>query len=718
MKKFLIICTAVVVLLVAADVAVNRLGLFIDLNPSEPVATFVKVEKKTIYLKRDGQYEEFVMKGVNVGAGIPGDINTEIDSATYLKWFSQIQEMGANTIRVNMIMNDVFYNAFYEYNQNHVQNPLYIIQGISVSEYNLNSRLDAFNEELIQPVLTDVKDAVDIIHGSKKLSLGKGRGSGTYKKDISEWVLGYTIGIEWKDETVVYTDDIKEARNSYQGKYLYTTQEASAFEAFLTCVGDQMISYETAKYKTQRLVAFSNSAITDPFHYPESIEDYFKKIANIDVEHIGATEKFQSGCFAAYQVSPYYPAYFSYYDMLREPLEIDKEKFTDSDGVFNSYLAYLTTLNEYHTIPVIITEYGVPSSRGISQPDNSDGRTQGRLNEREQAEALVKCYNDIMASGCAGSIVYNWQDEWFKGVWNTMNYVDLEKTYQWSDYQTSSQSYGLLSFDPGEDTSISYVDGNITEWSEDNIVAGSRDRNLSMKYDEKFVYFKIHKDSYDIEQDVLYIPLDITPKSGSTYCEEFSLKFERETDFILIIDGKENSRLMVQERYEALPPVFWAEARMSNPYDSIPDKYSPQFKPINMIAQVASFLTNYLEEHGAVVYETGKLKYGNANPESADYDSLADFCVNGDEIEIKIPWLLLNFSNPSEMKIQDDYYENYGVEEIKISEIFVGIGTKLENERIQMNSFKLKGWGNKPTYHERLKPSYHLLKELWTKEKK
>ena len=99
-------------------------------------------------------------------------------------------------------------------------------------------------------------------------------------------------------------------------------------------------------------------------------------------------------------------------------------------------------------------------------------------------------------------------------------------------------------------------------------------------------------------------------------------------------------------------------------------------------------------------------------------NSLADFIFSGDYIELKIPWQLLNFANPSEMKIHDDYYENYGVEYIQINEMYIGIADGVNaTYRIPMKPFSLMGWGKSVTYHERLKESYYLLKDCWTKSK-
>ena len=83
-------------------------------------------------------------------------------------------------------------------------------------------------------------------------------------------------------------------------------------------------------------------------------------------------------------------------------------------------------------------------------------------------------------------------------------------------------------------------------------------------------------------------------------------------------------------------------------------------------------------------------------------------------MEIRIPWQLLNFSNPSEMMIHDDYYEHYGVENLHIDEMWVGLGLGEGNEyRVPMASLPLEGWGKTVTYHERLKESYYILRDYW-----
>ncbi len=719
MKKFIITVSIVILVLLALDWLYFYEGIYIDFGEEITTEYFTKTDGKEIFIEKNGTYEPFEIRGVNLGSGIPGEWATSfaIDEETYLRWFSYIQDMGANTIRIYTIQNDTFYNAFYKYNKDN-PNPLYMIHGVWINDYVLNSHRDAYNKDFYNTFSEHCKIMVDVIHGERKLNLGRvaSAGHGTYNNDVSKWVIAYILGVEWEDSTVAYTDDLyegKEGYSSYNGKYMYTSEDATPFETMLTMVGDQVIEYETNRYGQQRMIAFSNWPTTDPFEYPEIIKNYFVKCARVDVEHIKTTDAFIPGQFVSYHVYPYYPYYLSFDEAWTMP-EIDpKENFIDELGRVNSYRAYLKMLNNHHTMPIVISEFGVSTGRGMAQVDKDTGRNQGNTSEQAQGQALIDCWEDIKASGCNGGCVFTWQDEWFKRTWNTMHAVNLLRTAYWSDYQTNEQYFGLLSFDPGDEKSVCYVDGDVSEWTqEDKIQSGEIE--LSVKYDEKFMYFLVKKNRLDFENETLYLPLDITPKSGSNYCGNFNVRFDRDADFVVVINGRENSRLMVQERYDALRSTYSKDIYEFDTYlkKFIPDKNSPKFVKVNLILRTALEADGSNGKNVAECYETGVLLYGNANPESNEFNSLADFCASGDYIEIKLPWQLMNFADPSKMLVHDDYYDgNYGIEYINIDEMYAGVG--LGKEKITLDKIDLKGWGNKVTYHERLKKSYYIMQELW-----
>ena len=90
------------------------------------------------------------------------------------------------------------------------------------------------------------------------------------------------------------------------------------------------------------------------------------------------------------------------------------------------------------------------------------------------------------------------------------------------------------------------------------------------------------------ENDKIFIPIDTTPKSGSNYCENLGLKFDKAADFVLVINGKDNSRLMVQERYEVLRSTYSQNLKGFDTYlvDNVPDKNSSKFVNIDMILEI------------------------------------------------------------------------------------------------------------------------------------
>ena len=414
MKRFVLSVTAILLILLALFAVIFQTGFYIDMTPNALPTTFVRTQGQTIQLQKDGRWQEFTVRGVNMGTGLPGHWATDyaIDKQTYLRWFAQIQEMGANTIRVYSILSDDFYNAFYEYNQGR-EEPLYLLQGVWVNDYVQNSHMDAFDDQFRQKLIDDTLMMVDVIHGQRAIFVSDAyMGSGLYLRDISQWVIGYILGAEWEDVTVAYTNEKYPDRNSYQGEYLYTTGDAAPFEAMLAEVGDRLLAYESARYNEQRLFAFTNWETTDPFSYPEEVTRFFRKCATVDVEHIRTTDRVLSGQFASYHAYPYYQDFLSYMDRSQWSALAGKEvDFSDclaADGTPNSYRAYLRLLTAHHTMPVVISEFGVSTGRGMAQRDQNTGRNQGHMSESEQGEALVACYEDIMAAGCAGGAVFSW----------------------------------------------------------------------------------------------------------------------------------------------------------------------------------------------------------------------------------------------------------------------------------------------------------------------
>lgn len=718
MKKFVIGSTAAALAILGLFYAVFFKGFYIDFHHDSEIDTYFTVDGKEIC--REDDNEAFIIKGVDLSGSVAGHYPGEFaaDKETYLRWLGEIWEMGANTVRVYTIMDDDFYNAFYEFNSKK-ETPLYLVQGIRVSEAANYGIEDASGNRFMGQLMTDAKRAVDIIHGRCVVALNNIEGSGVYLKDISEWVIGYQVGDEWSAETVAYTDHNPVLENAYIGEYFVTSKEATNFECILAQVMDVLTKYETDKYRCQRLVSFLCDPTTDFLEYEQQYAQVLSKFCQIDPQHIRPTEKLESGYYVSYKLFRFCDHFMEY---LSETQRLELADCINRVNPTSRYDGYLELLRQYHTMPVI-AGYQYSTARGILKSDEP------ALTERQQGENLVQMYEDLISAGWSGGFISAWQDAWEQKSWNTAFASVLPENSLWHDLQTSGQNCGIMAFVPGEDKAVCLVDGDTSEWTKSDWILDSPEGvSLSAKYDAEGIYLLIRGE--ELLNKRLYIPIDTLQENGSAvYMDETgkSILFSRAADFLLCVDGKENSRLLTHEFSDAARINFMEEVDGRNPFVNTPEEDSSVFyvsrmaveKPLDMKSRNSLQLqiaagwvpANILDVYSLEFYDTGRLVHGNANPQSSEYNSLADICFGDNLVEIRLPWLMLNFSNPSAMQIHDDYYDYYGVRSHVITQLWIGVGEN--GGEISMQPVALKGWDRDVPCHERLKESYYIVQANW-----
>lgn len=699
MKKvvggFLAILLLLVTLLLVSKAYFFSIGYTQPLITNKQGISYVsKVEGKQFYISdSDSKWKQSFLTGVDIGLGAPGAFPGEfaIEYDTYFDWFTQIGDMGSNVVRVYTPQAPAFYHALYEYNRV-AATPIYLLQGIYMDENDVLKYGDVFAPAsvIVSDMKQDIVDCVNMLHGNAVIGAKVGKASGVYQYDISKYVIGWILGIECEAYLVDGTNTAHPEMTAYDGKYLYT-ENASPFEVFIAQMEDLTITYETEQYRMQRPVAFSNWITTDPLKHPNEPRAAEDK-ASIDVEHIKAKAAFSPGFFASYHVYPYYP------DFLNFP---SGNAQTDAD----SYYAYVKSLVDYHAIPVLVSEFGLPSSRGVTHLNHLSGLNQGGNSELQQGEGLVSLLDDIHKAGCMGGVVFAWHDEWFKTSWNTMDFDDSAARPKWLNVESSEENFGLIGFSAFPSIRI---DGDTSDWVAADIL--TKDNRLSANWDESYLYLRLAVDDFD--KQAYYIPIDTVSGEGSDLFNQAS--FERKADFVLVLDGKENTCLLIDPYYNANYKLY--DKEVFDPQDLLYYALTGAGKFIDVQQVICNRMTMPLT--GQVVpvqlWDTGKMVYGNSNPASAQYNSLADFCAGNGFVEVRIPWLLLNFADPSSGKILANLHSNEGFAFDKISNLYVGFGRADESKPIAMTAYPLPQWGAF-TYTQRFKPSYTILSRAFPK---
>jgi len=665
-------------------------------------------------IHKNGKWQDFLIKGVNMGAAKPGYFPGEmsISKKEYARWFRQIAKMNANSIRVYTILGPAFYEALFEYNM-FASRPLYIFHGVWNNEEAVVNLQNAYHPEITDEFIDEITDLIDLLHGKKTILPRFGHASGTYLWDVSPYIAGYILGIEQDTEFVVSTNEKNAHITSFNGDYLYTT-DASPYECWLAQIGDYAIGYEHSKYKTQKPLSWTNWITTDPLWHPSDPDRIREDTVSVDIEHILTKESFQPGLFASYHVYPYYPEFMMY-----DPVYTS---FIDAKGKANPYEAYLRDIRNYHSVPLVVAEFGVPSSRGRTHENVLTGYNQGFVSEDQAGLYIADMFDSIVASGCAGGLIFSWQDEWSKRSWNTMDYDLPDRRAQWSNAQVSEQCYGILAFDPGKRKSICYVDGRTNEWKSVKPILQNNGLRLSVMSDQKYVYFLIQDKGSDPLENKYAIAVGGFADQGNYNFIKEGLSFRNPAGHCIIIDGYENSAIYVDAYYD----VFYRHysllsfLEIAERNEAFEAKNSGIFNPMYLVLRRSLIfpLTGLVLPPS--LFETGKLLHGIANPRLENYNSLADFCINRKEssIELRIPWQLLNVADPSTKTVIGDLYahEYFDINPVEIKGFTFELYRTGDEGITEGGSgfYSWKPWDHEQ-HHERLKKSYNLIKENFAK---
>ncbi|MDF2723018.1 MAG: hypothetical protein K0Q59_2693, partial [Paenibacillus sp.] len=301
-----------------------------------------------------GKWRDLLIKGVNMGIAKPGYFpgETAITKAEYFRWFRQIGAMNANTVRVYTLHPPAFYEALYEYNETAPQ-PLYLLQGVWVNEEEFVQAGDAFADAVTSDFRNEIGRIVDAVHGKATVPQRAGHASGTYSRDISPYLLGWVIGIEW-DGQAVHSTNVKHAGMSDFTGSFFRTKQAEPFEIWLAQMLDFTAGYESSAYGWQRPMSFTNWVTTDLLKHPSEPSER-EDMASVDPNAIEPMESFHAGYFASYHVYPYYPDFMNY-----EPRYTE---YVDRRGQKNNYAGYLHDMKQAHPMPMLVAEFGVPASR-------------------------------------------------------------------------------------------------------------------------------------------------------------------------------------------------------------------------------------------------------------------------------------------------------------------------------------------------------------------
>lgn len=631
----------------------------------------------------------FQVRGVNLGVALPGRFPAEFPEELWLyrAWLELLSAMGANAVRTYTLLPPAFYQALLGHNQAHPKRPLYLFQGVWTELPEEEGYAD-WEGPFLEKFLLEGWEVLDALHGNLRRPPKPGHAHGDYTADVSPWTLGLLVGREFEPYSVAAYNQRHQGR-TYRGRFLEALPGASPFEAYLAEVLDRLAQYEGEAYGSLRPMGFVNWPTLDPLTWPSEAsfqEEYLLRKArgerveppregplheedtvSLDPTHLRPLPGNPLTLFAAYHVYPYYPDF-----LVNEP--------TLAGGRYRNYLERLKA--HHGAMPLLIAEFGLPSSRGLAH-FHPEGFHHGGLSEEAQATGVAALWQDIATLDLAGGIAFAFLDEWFKKNWL---FVDLEYPPErdplWHNLLDPEENYGLLA---ATARGPFRLDGNPEEWAKAPFLLQEEGRFLKAHADAEYLWL-LYRGPLPLR---LY--LDTVP-GGVPVSEGFGAEFDLEI-------GQEEGRLLIEKAYypyqeldHGLPGTEYLSFRgFTRPGEGpfVPFVLEPNRRRTGRDGT----------DYPRVIYELGALKRGQ-DPEGAR-DPTADYALGEDGlVELRLPWGMLLITDPSSRTAW------YAPRPIPIE----GIRLLLPGGKPLF--FTWATWET-PGFALRLKPLYFHLKALW-----
>jgi hypothetical protein len=600
------------------------------------------VRGPAIDLAQSGRLVPRFWPGVNLGSTVPGTLPGEVAAtrADYDRWIAGMGRLGARVVRVYTILRPQFYDALASYDLAHPSAPLYFIQGIWIPEDSFYATQNLYAPAVVKGFRSEIADSVAVVHGDASLPLRAGHAGGHYTTDVSRWLLAWSPGVEWDPVALHHSEKLNARVAPFHGRYLTTRGSPTSSESWLASMLDYLATLE-ARRGWSRPVTFTNWLTTDPLRHPEEPLPH-EDLVSVDAMHLAATPAWPGGFFASYHAYPYYPDFLG--------LQPGYLRYHRADGVVDPYAGYLHALHAHHRgQALMVTEFGVPTGIGIAH-EGPLGRSQGGHSEAEAGRMDADMLRDIRSEGLAGGALFEYTDEWFKKSWNT---IDTEqpagrRQLWWNDL-TNEEHFGLVAVEPGA-RPVATLDGIDDEWSQNGsqVVGESAGpiRELRVAKDEEFLWLRLRLDRpASWRTSPLTLGFDVQPGGnrglpglpGVDPAADVAVRIGPGDHATISQAAWTDPFSMVYGSTHGVVPVASAKLQRGSGVWVAPRLMldRPYVVPVTRQA------------HPVEIASLGALGFGSGDPTSPAFDARNLVDAQGPVVELRIPWAMLGFSDPS-----------------------------------------------------------------------
>lgn len=582
-----------------------------------------KVVGDYLAVSKGQSYEPVFLKGTNLAVAVPGTRPGELAASKedYLRWFEMMHAVGMNCIRMYTLHYPRFYDAIHEFNEAHRESPIYVLHGIWLDEENHTGDLHDMNPHFDEGMF----EVVDAAHGNRYIEERPGRASGLYTTDMSKWIIGWLVGREVYADEAVKTNKAHPSKTSYDGLNV-RLPKGSPTEVWWAKRLDIILEYERSVYGKTRPVAVSSWPTLDPLdhltegagsHEDEATVDF----ANLELKNAPA------GYFVSFHIYPNYPDFMN-----------DAPEYQGAEDYLgkNPYLGYLRDLKEhYKHIPVMVAEYGISTAWGIAHFSPSKMH-HGGLTDYELGLYNARMTHNVHETRYAGAILFAWIDEWWKATWIiTPQCFPIDRYPLWHNVMSPEQNYGLIRWDLPPPT--------FQRWPK--MPGAGKIAAIESDVNAEYFFLKLSLKEPWKDDDTLMLGFDTYRDDLGETVLPNGVRTKRRNELALELKGAELARMHVTQAYD-LFKIWNNEPDPQQQWHSTATDGAP-WQPIRWFNKGERTWKDG-SKHPGTVFEAGLLRIRR---DTAPATSLDAVVVAPDLVTLRIPWMLLQLTDPSDLKV-------------------------------------------------------------------
>lgn len=375
----------------------------------------------------------------------------------------------------------------------------------------------------------------------------------------------------------------------------------------------------------------------------------------------------------------------------------------------NSYLGYLKDLRaHYYPKPLVIAEVGVPSSWGNAHYAHS-GMNHGGQDEVQQGKDDARLFRNTYDAQTAGAILFAWIDEWWKRTWIVDELAMPRDRYRlWHNVTSPEQNFGLLGFetDPPDFDAFPPTKGT------------GRVQEVRLAADAEYFHVELRLATPLADGERLVVGYDTYADDRGESVLPDRKRTTQRSEHALDVELPSKADLLVSEAYDQLS--VWFEAQHARhrpgPYHLAPGRAYRSLPTDGAPWNLVRWQNN--EEHGsddgvwefpATFQDIGHLRVLRQGEPDGHAWAVDARRPDPTRLHIRVPWTLLNVTDPSARRVIDDDPTTPARETV-VSDGF-RVAISLGAELVETPRFAWSTWEVVPRWRERRKASYAIFAE-------